>query len=425
MSTARINLLHFIAIAAIVSLGCYGCKKAADTASTPGSSSGETNTSSDTGLTAEAAQALLPAAASMSSADFETLANATTVPSLDSIKSKTLTFILLTIKVDDPNAENSAALEDFNFPMGDALPQPSEIAEVIYRSKAKGYATFLQPDLITHCTCNSDGDTASGFVTFSAPDLYAGKVQFVARRNAGEWQIEEFHLPNYGIKTVLGDDNNWQQSPLAASDSAGSEEPGQDDQAGEANEGKPTDKPAAATGTPDSNAPLTNLVARNLICKATSMSNADFKKFAGPESSLEAAPYKNKSLTLVLLTHNLKKAMAKNPEAANDFQFLGQIDLEKFAQALTRSELQGFASLIQPEFITHSACTTNGDQATGFVTFHAKQLYSGKVNFVAVRQKKDWRIEELHLPNYGIKLILGKDGNWQHADSDTDKEATP
>ena len=422
MSTARINLLHFIAIAAIVSLGCYGCKKAADTASTPGSSSGETNTSSDAGLTAEAAQALLPAAASMSSADFETLASATTVPSLDSIKSKTLTFILLTIKVDDPNAENSAALEDFNFPMGDALPQPSEIAEVIYRSKGKGYATFLQPDLITHCTCNSDGDTASGFVTFSAPDLYAGKVQFIARRNEGEWQIEEFHLPNYGIKTVLGKDGNWQQSPLDSSDS---EEPGEDDQASEANEGKQTGKPAATVEPSDNNAPLTNLVARHLICKATSMSNANFKNFAGPEGSLNATPYKNKSLTLVLLTHNLKKAMAKNPEAANDFQFLGEIDPDKLARALTRSKLQGFASLIQPEFITHSACTTDGDQATGFVTFHAKELYSGKVNFVATRQEKDWRIEELHLPNYGIKLILDKDGNWHHADSDANKEASP
>ena len=117
--------------------------------------------------------------------------------------------------------------------------------------------------------------------------------------------------------------------------------------------------------------------------------------------------------------------MAENPEAANDFQFLGEIDLTKFARALTRSELQGFASLIQPEFITHSACTTTGDRATGFVTFHAKDLYSGKVNFVAARQKKDWRIEELHLPNYGIRLTLGKDGNWQHAASDADKKATP
>ena len=99
--------------------------------------------------------------------------------------------------------------------------------------------------------------------------------------------------------------------------------------------------------------------------------------------------------------------------------------MEKFAQALSRSELQGFASLIQPEFITHSACTTEGDRATGFVTFHAKELYSGKVDFVATRQKNTWRMEELHLPHYGIKLMLGKDGNWQHADPAIDKEATP
>jgi hypothetical protein len=158
------------------------------------------------------------------------------------------------------------------------------------------------------------------------------------------------------------------------------------------------------------------------------MSNKDFKKFAGPDSNLDADEYTNKSLTLTLLTHNLKKAMAENPEAANDFQFLGEIDLANFARALSRSTTQGFASLIQLELITHSACTTTGNTATGFVTFHAQELYSGKVDFVARRHAQGWRIEEFQLPNYGITLVLGKDGNWQHAAAKANapkKKATP
>jgi hypothetical protein len=436
MLTARTRLFHFIAIAAIVSLGCYGCNKPAETPSTPGpSSSGETETSTDHGLTAEAAQELLPSAASMSSADFEKLASAQTVPRFDSIKSKTLTFVLLTLNPQTASAENEAVLEDFNFPTGNALPQPSEIAEVIYKSKAKGYATFLQPDLITHCTCQSDGDTASGFVTFSAPDLYAGKVQFIARRNEGKWQIEEFHLTNYGIKTVLGNDGKWQQSPLETTDTSeegsetnetsATEEADEPSNTTEPDEAGSASDPAAVAPVTDGSNHLTNLIARHLVCKAASMSNANFKQFAGPQSNFDADDYQNKSLTLVLLTHNLKNASL---EAGNDFQFLGELNLSKFADALSRSELQGYASIIQPGFITHSACTTTGNTATGFVTFHAKELYTGKVNFVARRQAKSWRIEQFELPHYKIKLVLGKDGNWQHAIEEAkgdSKEANP
>ena len=97
MLTARTRLFHFVAIAAIVSLGCYGRNKPAETPSSPGpSSSGETETSSDHGLTAEAAQELLPSAASMSSADFEKLATASS-PSPETIENQTLTWVLLTL----------------------------------------------------------------------------------------------------------------------------------------------------------------------------------------------------------------------------------------------------------------------------------------------------------------------------------------
>ena len=434
MLRARTRLFHFAAIAAIVSLGCYGCNKTAKTPSTPGpSSSGETDTSGSQALTAEAAQELLPAAASMSGADFEKLATASS-PSPETIENQTLTWVLLTLNPLKTSHENATVLEDFNFPTGNALPQPSQIAEVIYKSKATGYATFLQPDLITDCTCQSDGDTASGFVTFSAPDLYAGKVQFIARRNDDKWQIEEFHLTNYGIKTVLGNDGNWQQSPLETTDTSekttdtsDTEETDEPSNTSESDEASTASEPAAVAPITNGSNNLTNLIARHLVCKAASMSNKNFKKFAGPRSNLNADEYTNKSLTLTLLTHNLKKAMAENPEAANDFQFLGEIDLANFARALSRSETQGFASLIQPEFITHSACTTTGNTATGFVTFHAQELYSGKVDFVARRHAKGWQIEEFQLPKYGITLVLGKDGNWQHAvkASVPNKKATP
>ncbi|MDE0736374.1 MAG: hypothetical protein OSB47_11160 [Pirellulaceae bacterium] len=405
MSTGRTRLFYFIAIATIVSLGCYGCKKPAETPNSPGpSSSGETGTSSGQGLTAEAAQELLPSAASMSSADFEKLASGQTVPGPDSIKNKTLSFVLLTLNPLKASAENQAALEDFNFSSGNAPPQLSDIAAVIYKSKAKGYATFLQPDLITHCTCDSDGDTASGFVTFHAPDLFAGKVEFIARRKQGKWQIEEFHLPNYGIKTVRGDDNQWHQSGI-------------DDPANttESTEAKKSESAPAAESTAVAPPALTTAEARALVPQASSMSNADFKKFSGPEGNPTANGFESQSLSLVLMTLDPAKAGAKNPEIFNDFQYLSGFTLDRFAEAVTGTQAQGYATLIQPQFITHGSCQTDKDQARGFVTFHAKDLYSGKVHFLARYHEGTWRIEQFQLPVYGIKLSLDKQENWQHA----------
>ena len=49
---------------------------------------------------------------------------------------------------------------------------------------------------------------------FNAAKLYAGAVEFTAYRRGESWRIEEFRLPNYGIKTALGEDGNWHKSPL-------------------------------------------------------------------------------------------------------------------------------------------------------------------------------------------------------------------
>jgi hypothetical protein len=51
-------------------------------------------------------------------------------------------------------------------------------------------------------------------VSFTAPGLYSGKVEFVARRKDDAWRIEEFRLFNYGIKTVRGADGKWRKSDL-------------------------------------------------------------------------------------------------------------------------------------------------------------------------------------------------------------------
>ena len=380
---------------------CYGCGKTAtdESSDTSESSKQQTTDASSAELTAAAAQQLIPEAASMSRTDLEKMADGSL--ELHQFEGQSLSWVLWRLHPRIESSDNPAVLEDFNYlpGAGEPFPNPAMIYEEIMRTKWKGYGTFLHPASITHCTCNTEGETASGFVMFNAPDLYSGKVRFVARRNEGSWQIEEFHLPNYGITTVLKTDGKWHASNIF--------------------ETKETDAPSTRLEA------LTNPLARQLICKAASMSNANFKKFAGPQSNLQADQFENKSLTLILMTLNPQKAGAENAEVLTDFQYLGGFDLQKFTAAINQSKSQGYASIIQPALITHSACNAKEETATGFVTFHAKDLYSGRVYFLARPHDGSWRIEEFHLPNYDITLVLGKDGNWQHAIAEaTEEEAS-
>jgi len=72
-----------------------------------------------------------------------------------------------------------------------------------------GYASIIHHDYITNFTCKINDDSATGTVAFEAPDIYKGQVNYVARKHNGKWRIEEFHLPNSGISTILQNDGTW------------------------------------------------------------------------------------------------------------------------------------------------------------------------------------------------------------------------
>jgi hypothetical protein len=161
-------------------------------------------------LSIDEAKRLIPKAASMPNAGFQKLATspqATPGTSDD----QPLSLIFMSLRPGEAAKRNPAALDDFQYL---EAPMPSRIAEAASKSKSKGYATLIQPEFITNCTCSAKDDTATGTVSFAAPGLYSGKVAFVARRASGTWRIEEFRLPNYGIKTVRGADGKWKKSEV-------------------------------------------------------------------------------------------------------------------------------------------------------------------------------------------------------------------
>ncbi len=132
-------------------------------------------------------------------------------PKDSDLESKTLTFLLLTLKT---NADDAKAKAAFRFLRPE---KPSDVAKEITRSVrgagrfrvALGPVTMIQGNRITDITCVIEGDTAKGFVSFKVPKLYEGKVSYLAKRKDEKWQIREFAMPAYKIHIARAEKGMW------------------------------------------------------------------------------------------------------------------------------------------------------------------------------------------------------------------------
>jgi hypothetical protein len=167
-----------------------------------------------------------------------------------------------------------------------------------------------------------------------------------------------------------------------------------------------------SSGGKAEDAKLTADAAKKLLPQAAGISNADFKALAedGPR-----AVVKSKSLSLVLLA--LKPPAKKNADAANkEFRILGKdIKPSDFVDAMWISKDKGYASFLQPKYITDCTCKSTAERAEGIVTFKS-DLFAGRIPFVAQKAKDGWVITEFRLPQYKTKVVRGKDGVWKQED---------
>ena len=161
-----------------------------------------------------AIRALIPSASAMMHADYERLASAS-APRPSSVEDRSLTLMLLALEVrsDDEKAE-----EQFRY-LTDRYPSPSDLSREAYRTRRHGKrsillapVTFIHEDRITDFVCKVDGDVATGTVSFRVPELYEGKVDFVARRFRQGWGILEFRMPAYGIHIVRTKHGLWKEA---------------------------------------------------------------------------------------------------------------------------------------------------------------------------------------------------------------------
>jgi hypothetical protein len=162
----------------------------------------------------------------------------------------------------------------------------------------------------------------------------------------------------------------------------------------------------AVAGAPVPEPTLTVEQVKALLPEAASISIKEFKALA---ESPAPRTLPNHSLTM-----EFGSAPPDKPEKS-DFRFLGDepVQPHKLAQALSVSEKKGYASVIQPEYITDCTLKVEGDKATGVVSFRAKGLYEGTVGYTARRMEGMWRVVEFDLPKSKVKLTRGGDGTWK------------
>lgn len=123
---------------------------------------------------------------------------------------------------------------------------------------------------------------------------------------------------------------------------------------------------------------------------------------------------------LTLLVMEYARLIRRDPEYLEEFRLMKYEETDRvfFPDALEIvkaivNEDNEFVSVIHSEYITECTCTAEGTLAKGIVSFKAKDVYEGKVNYVARLTDGRWQITEFYFPRIGLGTILNQEGKWK------------
>ena len=151
---------------------------------------------------------LLPAAASMSLDAMNQLASSPASPTLDSVKSQSLTAIFLFLQPShvDVSEENFQRHVAWLTP---TYPHPADFIKPMMASEGDGYASVIQPGSVSDLSCTLEEGRATGSATFTLAGILEGTIDYSARRENDSWLITSFEIPHLQAKTVLQEDGTW------------------------------------------------------------------------------------------------------------------------------------------------------------------------------------------------------------------------
>ncbi len=172
------------------------------------------------------------------------------------------------------------------------------------------------------------------------------------------------------------------------------------------------------TGNPEST--LTKEKVKSLVAEAAGIPNVDWAKIAAATEIPTPNFLDSQSLSLILFSlaaHEPQKLASEAPELSRDFHYLTSATTHpaEIAAAIWISRSKGYASFIQPEYVTEATVSITNDSAHGTISFEVADLYRGQVNYVARHREGHWQVDELHLRNSGLSLQRDENGKWKSA----------
>jgi hypothetical protein len=155
---------------------------------------------------------LVPAAAGIPNEELARVAAGNAPPLPENYRTQPLTLGLLTFKI-LPQVDGLAEVKEARKAEFAVLAEnPRALSAEMKRSAASGYSSLLQADSIQSITCELSGGMANGVITFEAPNVCRGKVEYSAVCENGRWSITEFRLPVRRWTFRRVDSDRWEWS---------------------------------------------------------------------------------------------------------------------------------------------------------------------------------------------------------------------
>ena len=174
-----------------------------------------------------------------------------------------------------------------------------------------------------------------------------------------------------------------------------------------------TKRSAKAADAPP--APPSDDELKDLLSGAASVPGTVFDRIVS-SATMRPDGFVDRPLTVVMLTMDMS---VRDPDPATkkareeELTISGPTPSPSALADAFRPNRWTYASVIRPEYITACTRKVDGETMTGVVSFRAKDVYHGRVEYTARHSRRGWEVVEFRLPAHGYRTRRNAKGLWE------------